>query len=142
MSESELVFNSAHWSDTGLPVVDTVSLETPAGMVVNVEASDEPPLRLGRCACNASDRQAEGDVPPRPDPNYGNSTGLFGSTPSGTDEQYDDPDAAEMEGRRAKLRQDLGLTTEQDAERARSKKRQEVDVPPVPGFPLTSRLAD
>ena len=142
---NQFVLNGASWSESGEPVRDVVQLQTPTGMVVNVEANDEPPLTLNRCACNAADRQADGDVPPQPDPNYGRLPGLFGSTPGGTDQQYDDIDAAEMARRCGKLRADLGLRGEdENPERARSHSRQDVDygVQPVPGFPLRSRLAD
>jgi len=128
---------------------DFIQLETPGGFTVNVEATGDKPLRFPRprCACNAgqlADRAAEGDVPPRPDPNYGDPAGLFGTTPCGTGQQYDDPDAAEMERRRRKLRTDLGLRDD-DENPERGNKAQtavDLDVAPVPGFPLRSRLAD
>jgi hypothetical protein len=139
---SELVINQATWMDNGLPVKDTVALENPGGLTVNVETTGEEPLRLPRCACNASDRQAEGDVPPRPDSNYGNLPGLFGSAPNGTERQYDDLDAAEMARRRGKLRADLGLRDEDENPERGTKAQTAVDVgvQPMPGFPLRSRL--
>jgi hypothetical protein len=48
---SELVLNSPHWSDTGAPVHGLIQLQDAAGMTVNVKASPEAPLQLGRCAC-------------------------------------------------------------------------------------------
>jgi hypothetical protein len=140
---SELVINQSVWSDTGSPVRESVALENVGGFVVNVEATAEPPLQFRRCCQNAG-AAADDNVPLRRDPNYGNLAGLFGSTPSGTDRQYDDIDTAEMERRRGKLRQDLGLRDE-DEDPERGTKRQtavDVGVQPVPGFPLRSRLAD
>ena len=87
----ELVLNSAHWSDTGEPVRDVIQLEGPGGMTVNVEASGEPPMVLGRCCRNAGE-------------DFNADTYL---------------DAAEMERRRGQLRADLGLDTEENPERAR-----------------------
>lgn len=70
--------------------------------------------------------------------------GLFGDAGEDTnDDTFMDEDAAEMERRRAKLRAGLGLTTEENPERARSKTPQKVEnVRTIPGFPLRSRLAD
>ena len=69
---SELVINQSVWSNTGLPVEDSFTLENPGGFVVNVEATAEEPLRLPRCACNAG-AAAEGN-----DPATGYGLGLFG----------------------------------------------------------------
>ena len=112
---SELVINQATWMDNGLPVEDTVALENPGGLTVNVETTGEEPLQLsGRCACNAEDVNAD---------TYG--------------------DAAEMASRRGKLRADLGLRDEDENPERGTRKPQGVDsaLRPVPGFPLESRLA-
>jgi len=132
----ELVLNGAYWSDTGLPVED-VALEGPGGFVVNVQSTDEPPLQLGRCVCNAGEGVHSFDTTEVGRPS------IFGSPPRAEDVNADTyGDAAEMQRRRGQLRADLGLTTEENPERARSTTRQQVDVAPVPGFPLRSRLAD
>lgn len=147
---SELVINQSTWMDTGEPVHDVIQLQNACGMAVNVEANDEPPLVLGRCACNAG-AAAEGNVPPWRDSNYGDNDpatgyglGLSGhasldaNTPaSGEDSNADTyGDAAEMEHRRAKLRADLGLTTEENPERARQQR--DAGIRPFPGAPAKS----
>jgi len=154
---NEFVLNSPTYMDTGKPVRDLIQIETPTGMVVNVEASDEPPLRLPRCACNngrpAFDRQKGDPAGVRADPNFADGAfsldlgvvdgraNVFGAASSGEDlnaDTYDDAamDSADMEGRRQKLRADLGLTTEENPERARQQR--DAGIRSFPGAPAKS----
>ncbi len=149
---SELVLNSPHWSDTGKPVHDSVQLETPTGMVVNVEASGEPPLRLPRCCRNSRPAFDRDDAAPkgvRRDPNFADAAfgldlgvvdgraNVFGASTSA--EQYNDDtyeDVEAMANRRGQLRGMLGLDTEENPERARQQR--DAGTQPFPGAPAKS----
>lgn len=140
--------------------VTTIPVTNPLnGLIVNVATTAEPPLRLGRCCRNSRPAFDRDDAAPkgvRPDPNYADGAfsldlgvvpdrpNIFGDKPEAeqdNEDTYGEP--TELERRCAKLRRDLGLTTEQNPERARSKTPLKVEnLRPVPGFPLKSRLAD
>ena len=144
--------------------MSTIKMRNPGGFTINIEASAERPLALPPRSVCRNEKHSFDEIEGAPkgarsDPNYRDAefggtevvrdggAGLFGDArsvgESSNEDTYMDLPESEMAARRRKLRKmldELGLETEENPERARRKTKQDVDLQPVPGFPLKSPL--
>lgn len=141
-------------------MTSVIQLQNMVGVTVNVETNDEPPLRLPRGICYNSrpsfDRAEDSPRGVRADERYNDDgfaldlevvdePNIFGNAPDAGEGcnkcTYKDVPESEMDRRRAKLRQDLGLETEENPERARAARRRALrdeGVLAFAGFPERS----